>query len=114
MAFLPGASVSDMAGQHEFVIYNGARMVSYWPERIEQAQQEPTYRIGGRDLPRVRYGQERIDWGAERQPCHDCRVQAGQLHVPSCDVEECPNCGEQAITCDCGEEDDEGDAGGSV
>lgn len=36
--------------------------------------------------------------------CPDCGVAAGEEHVSGCDVEKCPNCGEQAISCDCDNE----------
>jgi hypothetical protein len=35
--------------------------------------------------------------------CHDCGVAVGQLHVRGCDVEQCPYCGRQSITCPCEE-----------
>ena len=85
----------------EFVNYNGVRVVAGWPERIEEAQTIPTVSIGGREYPRIRYGDESDDWGADRQPCHDCAAIKGQFHVISCDVERCPSCGGQAITCEC-------------
>lgn len=31
--------------------------------------------------------------------CHDCGVEEGELHGPGCDMERCPTCGIQAITC---------------
>ena len=87
------------------VVYNGVEMVEGWPERIEEAQKLFEYSIGGVLHPRVPYGAENDDWNADRVPCHDCRVVKGQLHVPPCDVEQCPACGGQAIGCDCEHDD---------
>jgi hypothetical protein len=36
-----------------------------------------------------------------REQCPDCGVKVGQNHTPGCDVERCPTCGQQIITCDC-------------
>ena len=85
----------------QFVMFNGVRMVAEWPDRILEAQLHPSCIIGGREFPRIRYGEESDDWGADREPCHDCSVVKGQLHVAGCDVEKCPKCRGQAITCDC-------------
>jgi len=71
------------------------------------AQEIVSFKFEGRDVPRVRYGKEPSDWHTAKIPCHDCRVLAGDSHVPSCDVEECPVCGGQLISCDC-EFDDSG------
>jgi hypothetical protein len=95
----------------EFVIYNGVRMSKGWPEKIQEAQLQSAYVIEGEEYPRVRYGEEHDDeWDAGRVPCHDCRVVKGQFHVVGCDVEQCPRCGGQVITCDCPyDEEDETD-----
>ncbi|MCH9828045.1 MAG: hypothetical protein K0U79_09900 [Gammaproteobacteria bacterium] len=100
-----------MEPERKFVIYNGARMIEGWPEKIEQAQTEALVFIAGTEHERVRYGDEEEDWGAGKRPCHDCAVQNGQFHVPGCDVERCPVCGGQAINCDCDYvEEDESEA----
>ena len=33
--------------------------------------------------------------------CHDCGAKEGQLHTLGCDMERCPFCGHQPISCDC-------------
>lgn len=38
-------------------------------------------------------------------PCGDCGVQPGQKHHPGCDMEECPKCHGQLISCGCFEAD---------
>ena len=35
----------------------------------------------------------------QRETCHDCDVDEGQLHLPGCDMERCPFCGGQLISC---------------
>lgn len=39
----------------------------------------------------------------QREPaqCHDCGCYEGELHAPGCDMERCPFCGGQLISCDC-------------
>ncbi len=33
--------------------------------------------------------------------CHDCNARPGEYHHPGCDMEVCPKCGGQLISCGC-------------
>ena len=48
----------------------------------------------------IRYGDER-GWPRMRDRCGDCNVLAGRVHHHGCDIEHCPRCQRQAITCGC-------------
>ncbi len=39
-------------------------------------------------------------WNDEGR-CGDCAAKVGEFHHYGCDVERCPKCGEQLITCGC-------------
>src|SRR5258708_6513246 len=39
---------------------------------------------------------------AKRATCGDCGTKEGQLHILGCDMESCPFCGNQLISCQCG------------
>ena len=71
------------------------------PERIQRAQLHTVWRIDGAEYPRIRYGDEKLDWDADSRECPDCGVIKGEFHVESCDIEECPRCGIEMIGCGC-------------
>jgi len=37
--------------------------------------------------------------------CHDCGAKEGELHMDGCDMEKCPNCKGQLISCGCEDKD---------
>src|SRR5207253_6029125 len=83
------------------IVFRGVTVLAEWPQQLREAQRRPFCRVGGVLKQRVRYGSETKDWGADRQPCHDCAAIKGELHVVGCDVERCPNCAGQYISCGC-------------
>lgn len=47
------------------------------------------------DVPRLPYPED------SDGNCHDCLTPPGGLHHPGCDMERCPRCHGQLITCRC-------------
>jgi len=55
-------------------------------------------------IKRIRYGLEkRANFTKDHPKCHDCGVETGEYHRAGCDVEECPHCGRQKLSCGCEE-----------
>ncbi len=73
---------------------------AYWKQQIEEAQTLTKWFIGNKAFDRIRYGDEE-GYPSDLGICHDCGIVTGQYHVPSCNVEQCPKCHGQAISCPC-------------
>ena len=82
-------------------------MAEGWPEKIQAAQRISVYTFKGRPISRIRYGNEHGLRGSAENPCHDCAVFKGEFHVPNCDMEQCPLCGERLLSCNCYFDEDE-------
>ena len=55
-----------------------------------------------KDFVRIKFGKERrFGEVMSNDRCPDCNVKAGHFHHPGCDIEECPRCGRQLLSCDC-------------
>lgn len=53
----------------------------------------------GKFVKRMKVGEE--GWVPEGKRCGDCGAMYGYYHHPGCDIERCPICGMQLISCSC-------------
>lgn len=56
--------------------------------------------LGGEAFPVFRHGRD-PGWGRARGRCGDCGVQPGGFHHLGCDIQACPRCRGQLLSCGC-------------
>ncbi|MDC0760576.1 hypothetical protein POF51_07730 [Brevibacillus sp. AG] len=90
--------------RNELVVYNNEEVHKSFPKEILEAQFIEDYLIGHEVYPRIRFGDEKYGgakFDHDFTRCNDCSVLIGQYHVPGCDIEQCPKCYGQSISCIC-------------
>lgn len=102
-SLLPWEFVDSSATEPEEgeVEYNGIIMDADWPAQIEAAQDIKSVSIAGVLYERIPFGSEKNRQTKGLANCGDCGTLQEQLHVPDCDVEQCPKCFQHLLSCDC-------------
>lgn len=57
--------------------------------------------IDGKLYDAIKFGDEKDNFDIPIGTCHDCGIKLGEFHHDNCDMEECPYCGHQLISCFC-------------
>jgi hypothetical protein len=70
---------------------------------FKRSQAVTSFKISGQKFERIACGYEREDFAefAVDPECSNCGAPTGFLHVLPCDLEQCPRCEGQALSCSC-------------
>lgn len=75
-------------------------ILNYDEFRFDKIVQNPGYlENSGELLNRVKFSQQGI-W-MNKDKCGDCGCKVNELHEVGCDLERCPVCGGQLVSCNC-------------
>jgi hypothetical protein len=67
------------------------------------------FHVNGRRFELAPFGSEEGMWSFKSSTCGDCGVKWGGRHHPGCDIQRCPRCGGQLMTCGCRFDEDDFD-----
>jgi hypothetical protein len=88
--------------EKELVLYSGIEISKMYAIEIAESQLFTSFKVQGIEYKRIKFGDEQSQDAVYNQThCGDCAVKKGYFHALGCDLEICPKCGGQAITCSC-------------
>lgn len=94
------------AFKQDSVTYRGRVLPNDYPLEIVSGQRYNGLRVP-KDNSYVYYKRHRLGHGPDSEyvnasyQCEDCAVEFGELHIPYCDLEQCPICCGQLLSCKC-------------
>jgi len=81
---------------------NGKECADGWGQRLAGDQLVLSLEDADGEMhSRIPYGPIGDGFGDGVRICHDCAANPGQFHALGCDMERCPICGGQLISCSC-------------
>lgn len=87
------------------IIYRGVEIYKEFPSELLEMQifNAIMIIIDGKKhfFERYKYGNAPLDKILKHEQCDDCCVSQGEYHLENCDLEECPHCGKQLLSCSC-------------